>query len=525
MAVEGFIQAKLDEGRLIAALGLERRILENGVLPNAGLNERASLVKGIITGLLEKGRWGDALRMVYTPGPARSLFDGDWEGFKAAVKHAATSGGELGLAYGQEIADILVHNWTPEDIVELITTSRIKAEHVMMLIDKLPLDAALRSKIYLSFGEQSLEGKEYYRACAHFNTAGAPDRINSVRKMLFDQLPGDAGLYLLELCTRYPDGKELLQKAMPKLLQSKGIDSSALYNAIKEFGLEVDEKELQDSRYDAVSAMSASQIGHSKDEKEKFMWAKVHAPRESMPAYKIFKELGYHGIERHWAMMRITEMFEQGWTGMRHAISNDIDRVDLEEHFTLLPLEAKVACAEHWKDKKIMENVSAELLTNVNESAQASDAVSLRHLEQAYQLAFDAELGEERLEPLRQRIFTAALTKARHDQFQHCAYSYFGNWIRHEDNIGLRAAYELMLDHFPPRAYEIARLQLRDEALQARAREAVVTHDPIQALSVFPAEDVRGRQMAVHAVADAYHIDASVAMNLLGWNLAINQAE
>ena len=80
------IPAKVNEGRVIAALSLEQRVLANGVLPNSPLMERVSLVKGIVTGLLEQGKWNDAVRLMYQDGsPARALFDGDWEGLRKEI--------------------------------------------------------------------------------------------------------------------------------------------------------------------------------------------------------------------------------------------------------------------------------------------------------------------------------------------------------------------------------------------------------------------------------------------------------
>ncbi len=85
------ITEKVNEGRLLAALSLEHRVLANGVLPNSKLIERVSLVKGIITGLLERGQWNEVVRLVYQDGsPARALFDGDWDGLRKDILASVT---------------------------------------------------------------------------------------------------------------------------------------------------------------------------------------------------------------------------------------------------------------------------------------------------------------------------------------------------------------------------------------------------------------------------------------------------
>ena len=72
-------------GKAAVALGLEGRLLKDGVLPARQLTERAEVVEGIVGALLEKGDWRKAVDVVFSDNAGKVLYSSDKTGFYEAV--------------------------------------------------------------------------------------------------------------------------------------------------------------------------------------------------------------------------------------------------------------------------------------------------------------------------------------------------------------------------------------------------------------------------------------------------------
>jgi len=167
------IKEQVNLGRFLSTMDLENAVLSDGVLTSQALEERASLIQGIIKGKLEKGEWQSALWMVYTPGPVKALFDGNWEGFHDGVVASAKD-------QKQEIS---------KELMELLAKNKRSSGLLCRLIDEIPyhtenldnlfsavygmVDKEALARLRKRIGERAFEAKDYPTAYRRFDPGTA----------------------------------------------------------------------------------------------------------------------------------------------------------------------------------------------------------------------------------------------------------------------------------------------------------------------------------------------------------------
>lgn len=169
---------KIKEGRFLASLKLEERILADGVLPNSPPEDRFSLVKGILTGLMENGRWEEALGLVYGNTPVRALFDGDWSSFRQQVIGAIQRGKEDYVSSATIKA--LVEKKETELLYHLAlgnSQGKIRIDHDDSIYSALHRDDLPRyQQLQVHHAEKELIEGNLLRAAQHFEDAGEQAR-------------------------------------------------------------------------------------------------------------------------------------------------------------------------------------------------------------------------------------------------------------------------------------------------------------------------------------------------------------
>lgn len=491
---------KVNEGRLLTALSLEDRVLANGVLPQHTLLERASMVKGILTGLLEQGNWQHAVTLVYRDGGlVRGLFDGDWEGFRQGVLESARR--EKPEYIGEEIVKALLHHKEADLVYRLAMELPLRGAETERIINELgkEITPAQRHDAYASLGRRYLAGNDYQEAYRCFKAAEDDASIDTLYALLLEKKKGHYLFDLLLLTAQHSKEKErerveqVLQKVLP-LLPDNGKNAlfhpfshagKELYALQKKFKFPLSVREQQLLQADAIRRMSSYAVKECDDQELKIAWARKNFTDSPGTAYAIFQQTRQTGPE---VLKAVRAGLERPWKGDRDQEKlspQDIKETQLRAVYNSVTLGSKVAIALHLKDNKQLCFLSRTFRAK-------------KEYQQAYSLWVQGhgDLESPYITEIRQQLIDKGIAE---------------NYLPIHtfdlgDRPGLLQLYHAVIETKPDVAYGLAK-KVQDESLLQRARETVVRQSPAKGLKFFRSEnDSTGLEIAVTALAHTFSV-------------------
>lgn len=522
------IAEKVNLGRALTALDLEQVVLNNGVIPNSPLMERAALVKGMLQGMLDEGAWQSALQSVYTPQTTvRTLFDGDYDKFKKDVIASAAARKET-TGIERETFKVIWENWTPDEVYELAMQGNINEDsfiHVMeSLTDKLSDDK--KRQAHLKLAERYIAQDNAGKAYVEFMRAGAVERADNI----VTQLLGKTDKYDLTLALRIAESTpdvgqrrtrvgDVVRRAIQlRKGESRELTGAALYELVRKRGIE-----LSESEYDKVEALAAEEmseydIDNSKDDKLRRRWALQHRKDRPGAAYMIFKSLQYEGAE---ALEAARSGLLNNWKGGYSENINKLSVDDVREGELrailgqkAIPLGLRADIAEHLTDKKTMRKMSRDFYKHAQKTKDAEQRNKLTI--RAYCLWFNAEgsATDSYMNNLRAELVVHEVEKERKAYFF---------WLDHKDVAGHRQAYAMLLERNAAfAAYNMGMKiyretkDLADAALVQTARERAAKKNPELAFKHFSHEkDAVGVDLAIAAIGEKYKLSPGTLKHFL----------
>ena len=496
------IPAKVNEGRLIAALSLEQLVLANGVLPNSPLMERVSLVKGIVTGLLEQGQWNDAVRLVYQDGsPARALFDGDWEGLRKDIL-ASVQKPQRFHYIGDKVAELLIKHDEAGllyDIACILPLETKEFKNIMEMVDsKLPQQQMKDG--YNTLAVRAQEQQKFGEAYAYYQKAENTEAVDWLYQNLFEHF---VPVYLDTLLTIAEETNTTLNSRVaqtvyavlqkPELLQFSRDASRRLTNLVREHKIALSTSRddmLKDALVSKFALYELKDIA-GEDPSFSLRWAKSHAQSDPKDAYGVFKSRKYVGPEVATAVQQglINNKKHDHYQGLA---PTQIEESHLRQTYDSLSLECKVTVAVHLKDSALLQDLSR----------QYKRQKKVGSIETAYRLWIMGD-GDQQ-DPYVEGLRSAMIEKELKDAHQSA-----GLFLP-EDKVGNRHWYLEMIQRDPTVAYGIAK-RIDDSALISEVRILMVKKSPLDALHKFQSHrhedtDVVGVNMALDALARQYNV-------------------
>lgn len=497
------IVEKVKEGKLIAALSLEDRVLANGVLPNSPPMERVSLVKGIVTGLLEQGRWNEAIRLVYQEGsPARVLFDGDWKGLRKEIL-ASIKKSPREHYIGDNVAELLIKHNEAELLYDIACRLPLEegefAGILVMVEPKLPAERMKEG--YNTLATRAHERTDFAQAYKYYQQAQNSKAIDNLYQQLF------RGLYEphLELLLTIAEKTNTTQNSRaaqtvyavlekPELLRFSRDISRRLMGIVREHKLALSTSQddlLKDALVSGLALYELREIKHD-DENLTLRWAKAHARVHPKDAYGVFKSRKYVGAEVNIAVQQGLVFKKEEYDHYQGLGPDQVEESHLRQVYDQLPLELQVSVAHHLKDNTLLQNLSRQY--SIQNKAGS--------IESAYHLWIYGH--GDRQDPYIEWLRAVMIKKELKDV--HPSASLF----MPEDIVGNRKWFTHMIERDSAVAYNVAQ-QIQDQSLVQQAREKMIRESPVGALRKFKGyreedKDAVGINMALDALATQYGI-------------------
>lgn len=516
------VQEQFNLGRALVRLGLERLIL-GADLSSRPLAERASIANGILKGVLEKGDWQRALRLMYAPGVVSSLYDGDRKSFTESVIEVSKTSEEDTL--DEDTRQLILKEWAPEDVYKLAVQSTLQEEKARRLFEcvKDRLSEEQVKNGCIMFGERAIRNDKFQGAHHYFKEAGDVQRLNEV----YDKLIKNADKFSIEFLIDAADNEStsgkteeldfqriiaiirtlLKNKKLQKEIHYRKVDTLYRLGQIRQLLNSEQEKGLIDL---IAPHLSGCELENRPNEKLKLAWALTHTRRDDEPAfaYRILKEFKHEGPEVLEAALNGLINHEKRAGGeyiasrMRLSLK-EIEDKDLKAIFESAPLEIKAAIAEHLNDKATMPKLSKEFYQRRKEDGS--------FLEKAYELAFAAGEASDKkyIHELRTELVERELKK------ESLCYCFF--WLNDKDVEGQTQAYNAVFKKDPESAFKLAK-KIDDEKLIQQAREAITKKSPERAFDYFRRSgdyDLQGIELALNALAEKYSVSKETLQKTL----------
>lgn len=524
MADSILIAEKVNLGRALAGLHLEELVL-NANLSDKPLAERASLVKGIINGKLEKGQWQRALHLVYGEGMVSSLFDGDWKSFTESVIESSKKESRYDTL-DEDTFKLILKKWAPIDVYKLATESTLQKGYARKLFayveEKLPEE--LTRKTHIMFGERDLEDQNIQNAHYHFKKAGDNKKLDELYDNIIKNANKDNIEFLIDLVEKDATNKtgEFDQKRIISIVNTllkdkklqKEINNSkvrVLYKLRREHELLWDSIEEEGLINLITPRLSGYEIEKNPDEKLNLSWALAHIADEPAQAYRILKKANHTGHEVLTAAFNGLQCYKDRigneYNACRLQLSlEDIEDKDLQALFkwSSTPLKIKADIAEHLDDKKAMLELSKEFYKQKNKDRN--------NLAKAYELGFMAGkvCNKNYLNKIRTELIENEIKEKD-------SLSYYFFWLNQKDTKGLRQAYNAVIEKSPESAYNLAK-KINDEKLIQMALEKMVKESPERAFDHFRTStyyDLKGIELAITALAEKYSVNREDLQKIL----------
>ncbi len=499
------IEEQVNIGRFLSAMNLEDAVLANGVLPNQRMEERTSLIQGMLKGMLESGNWQKAVHEVYNPGTVKALFDGNREGFNDAVIAAAREQKPDTKISGKFVKFLVDHNQTGV-VCRLIEEIPYNQDNLNNLFNGVydSVDETVRSRLRDSIGASAQEAGDFVAAHSFFDNNSNTDSIDALYLQILADPVENIDL-LLEIADKDKARLTEIVKEVLKIDEEElhGVDvhytkiEKVLYELVQKHEIELLPEENVRLLDLASNVINTWDNGKAGDKNLALLWAKKHYKHNPETAYQIFMAQDYAGDE---VMAAVRVAFSEEYLkGSGHFHSSRELNVSIfrEEHLRAVYSEqdawTRVKIAGHLEDKNALLGLSRELFKEES-------------FESAYNLwvsgggSFDDPFAEE----LRQGIIAAEEGK-----------SYFSdNLFDRNDVPGKTWLFNKLFDTGKlSSAFDIAE-KLGDEEKMQRAREKMVERDPAWAIGIFMQkystdEDIKDRagfDMCVTALSEKYGI-------------------
>ncbi len=491
-------QEKVKLGKVLVELDLERRIIEGGILPLSPPDERASVVRGIISGLLKKGSCEYALHLVYGNGTINALFDGAFADFKQEFIKSL----KREERWGCGIRVLLSRQWAPDELYQLATQTTVPKEEALNILSELANNKQIteeqKQKAFNIWAEYMLQKGNPYRAYELFSKAENKERIAQLYTNLLENISKtnlDTLVYVAQDDSE--NKRSRLTTICRKVLADKKLQSAEIqYSKIGKFLHKyVDDMDLSKEESDALTALAAEQMTHydierNTEPKLKQAWALTHIAEEPKDAYRILKELNYKGSELLVAAR--TYLRDQANThNLREAIAEIPGKI-LLQLYEEMPLDVRIGIATHLNDKKTLQELSKEVHVTKRDEYDAYNLWILGG--GSYTDSYVRELRKTMLE---KRIKESKEGKRK------------GVWtsLGEYDREGHIEAYDALVEDFPETAYGLAS-HIKDEERKQKAREYMVRESPRDALRKFEVcKDNTGIAMATATLAEQYKVN------------------
>ena len=514
-------------GRAIARLGLEDKVLKNGILPERKLLERSQIVQGMIDTLFEQGKWSKVVELVYGDGPARLLYDGDRTELDRRITQAIQpkdfeyltrtqdwsvyghSGIKLLLSQGKE--DIIYNAALREDMPPIM------AQILLYVVKKELIGEKRWNEGANTIAERFLPDNPE-QAYILFKSADNLVAIEQLYQTVMANFSLDNvsfALLLAEDKFRRVEPKkvqEIVQAAVEKKDPAHASIYLRLYNEVKKERIPLDDKVKDALGVLAVPAIPAYQI--VRGEREPFSptrdseypelqleWAKVHWEQEPTTAYAFFRDAHYEGAEVLSCAMKAVErmggvILEYGRIGP----AVKIELTHLRAIYELTPTDSL----------KLREQL-ARALEDKNELARISETLAESNPRNAYHLRWESgNHNDELMDKLRNILIDESLASMDKSGTN----SYF--YLEIGDLRGEQMAYERFLPEFPVAAFNAAKI-LHDEPKLEAVRNRIFEKNTLEiCLSFFKnVNDQTGYERAVDLLAAKYELPHDQMTHLL----------
>ncbi len=493
-------QERINEGRFLAAARIENRVLADGVLPTLPLADRSAVVQGIVQGLLEQGKIGEAIRLVYQPGPAKALF----ENYKALADDVIKYARQHQLqGFAESDIKLLAGNKQTTLLYRMATELPLKDTCLERIVDVVAehLSPEQLTPLYDELGNRYLKA-DLGAALTYFQRSGNQEAVAKVESILMEDPAAHFELLVRRIDGNAQDKAERLTSIVRKVLQQPGQKRGpGLYSLWRHNTLNLTKDEVQQIKEHLASSMRVYDLsemnnigpvyGQEERQELRLLWAKKHWLEHPRTAYKIFCDQQYESPEVLSALQKGLERSLQRHHGDGEAIDTltYIKREHLEALLERVPLTLKAHLAEYLEKKPLLLELSREF------AAAGDDWV-------AYNLWIrgDGDLRDPYVAGLRQRLIDKEFSNK---------YGPSPSFLKPRDSVGHRQMFSLLIDKYPREAYTVAR-RLDDETLLDQARQNLVTDNPFRALDFFFSDedhpDPKGRELAYQQIARQYDV-------------------
>jgi hypothetical protein len=496
MTTDTIVALNYDLGRMLAGLRLEDKVLDNGKLPECPLRERADFVKGVLDGLFAEGRWNRAVELVYTTGPVRGLFDGDWDRFKKQTMDAISRDSRVTF-YGKTL-NALLENWTPQELYDLACLDGMscdRAVEIMKEIDETSLTPEQRLAFWRKQGDRMMENNVMV-ALDFYKRGNDTERLSEMYDTVMAEphRRDDLG-ELFEFARLDPAKQEArVREVIHNIIKSKSREATQVYEWVTRNKMMLPQKEAKALEEIALQHYSSNEITRMTN-KTQLAWAKVHKIDESRDAYQIMADANYRGPEFVVALNTALQNRHDEKKKEYDALApEDVQPEYLRLAYPTASLSVKHDIALCLEDKEAMRSL-IPLYAAGDRFQQGT----------AYRLWFWSGLPKDspELTALRKKLIKTG-----------CQGDYASLWwLEDEDTEGIKPVYEIMMRRNPKNVYEHAQKRLAENAQPqevfaaavAKVRPVLIKKDPVDALRVFnKANDKDGIGMATEAIAKQY---------------------
>jgi len=499
-------ETKVNEGRLLAAINLEGKLLEDATLQKKPFMERIALTKGLLQGIFERGDWISALNLAYTTGPIANLIDGNHEEILLWTITSAQQKKEDVYIYNG-LERIFLKQWTRDHVFRFLTSVPINYNEYAnwFKVHEMHFTDEQKEIINNQLGTIALENKEYLSACSFFRKAGKNEKIKEIQESLINQLNTEnarniIGLFLYDIAEK--PLVERLVKKMFTLDQEKELHN--VYALQKKYGLELSTEEKEKVAQARLEEMNKWDVEKESDPAVQLAWARKHGWKEPEIAYDILCEQHYQGKERLDLVQKIISEKHFGYTTPKN-IYGRFERDELYAVFDELPITHQERIARYFDDKEKMRQVSKKL---------AEYGEKKTHIQQAYYLWNEGEGASDDhfVKELRKELYA----KQNNELL----------WLHPKDVFGQVEAYYRVIDTDPKSAYELAR-NIHNNALLEHARDKFIQQSPEQAWQYFThleystqlenkkKRDETGEELALKQLGEKYHLPLEQVRQLL----------
>ena len=460
-------EKKINEGRLLAVLGLEERLLAKDALLAKPLSEKISLAKGILQGTFEKGFWIEGLKRAYESGPVASLFDGNHE---EIVSWAIASAQQQEKNYiHSELERVFFKQWSADQVVRFVTSVPLEYSHYTHWFteNEEKLSQEQKKVIQNQLGELALYKEAYSEACSYFEQANNLTRVKGILEQLVEQLNDNNVPNTLYVFIKYTAEKGLVETLMKKVLAC-GNDAkiSGMYELQKKYGIELSGEEQSMIERARIKQMNRWDINDA-DQQTQLKWAKTHWCEEPQESYFIMKEQKYCGAE---CIYLVKKIIENGWSyGSYESTLREVGKEDAYLVFDTLSIGSQARVAEYFDDQEKMREVSKKYISH-------ADEVKDKEKPQIFRNAYDLWIkGKGSADD--------AFVKKLREKLTQENKNYCG-WLHKEDTYGRVEAFYRVIESDAKSAYELVE-SIKNSALVDLAREKFVQQSPEKAWEYF----------------------------------------